>query len=240
MFVPSPMKRLRGRYHHHFDPRRFDIDWSAVNYNRAAIVNLLLADRRDAHYLEIGCAENMLFDAVIARHKTGVDPSRGGTERLTSDEFFRRNPDEKYDVIFIDGLHVYDQAHRDLTNALRHLRPGGWIALHDMMPLDWLEEHVPRISGTWSGDVWKVAFELARAPHLDFRVIKVDRGVAVVRPLGPEAVIADLSAELADKRFGYFYDHAADLPIVDYAAGREWIEAPPSAPQFSGASSSRD
>ena len=161
---------------------------------------------------------------MIAKHKTGVDPEQGGTHRLSSDEFFRRNAGARYDVIFIDGLHEYEQAHRDVVNSLAHLAPGGWIALHDMIPLNWTEEHVPFLGGAWTGDVWKVAFELSQSAELDFRIVKVDHGVGVVRPLASRARIPDFAAELGDKRFGYFFDHYATLPIVDFAAGRQWIE----------------
>jgi SAM-dependent methyltransferase len=222
---PSPMKRLRRQYRHNFDARRFDIDWSAIRYNRIALVNLLVAQRPEGRYLEIGCAGNGLFDSVPARHKTGVDPERGGTHRLTSDAFFAQAGDAKYDVIFIDGLHIYEQTRRDVTNALAHLAPGGWIAIHDMMPIDWLEEHVPCISGIWTGNVWKIGFELGRCAGIDFRLVKIDRGIGLVRPLRPDARLPDLGEELRDKRFGYFYDHAAALPLTDYETARQWIEA---------------
>ncbi len=214
----------RRRYRNHSDARRLNIDWKATHYNRIAIVNLLMARKPGGRYLEIGCAGDELFDAVIAAHKTGVDPERGGTLRLTSDEFFRRDDGARYDVIFIDGLHHYEQARRDVINALPRLAPGGWIALHDMFPRDWLEEHVPQISDLWTGDVWKVAFELARSPGIDFRLIKVDHGVGVLRPLQAGAQLLDLRPILADQRFAYFYDHIGALPVLDYAAGRQWIE----------------
>ena len=47
IFLPSPEKQLRRQYRHHSDPRHLDIDWTATNYNRIAIVNLLLADKPD-------------------------------------------------------------------------------------------------------------------------------------------------------------------------------------------------
>ena len=217
-------RRLRRQYERNADPRRIDIDWSQTNFNRVAVVNLLLAHQPDARYLEIGCDRNELFDAVIAKNKTGVDPARGGTHRLTSDEFFQHNNGARYDVAFIDGLHLYEQAHRDVVNALRCVGAGGWIGLHDMFPRDWMEEHIPRLSLGWTGDVWKVAFELARSPHIEFKLLKIDRGVGVARVLRDGAQISDRSTELADKRFPYFFDHAAELPILEYEAGRTWLE----------------
>ncbi len=217
-------QRLQAQYRAAADPRRFDIDWRAAHFNRISIVNLLLARRPDGRYLEIGCDQNELFDSVIATDKVGVDPEQGGTVRLTSDEFFRRNDGARYDVVFIDGLHTYDQTRRDVVNALRCLAPGGWIGLHDMWPLDWLEEHVPRLSLGWTGDVWKVAFELARTPGIEFKLLKIDHGVGLVRGLAADVQLADRKTELADKRFGYFYANLDQLPVTEYADARKWIE----------------
>jgi hypothetical protein len=33
------------------------------------------------------------------------------------------------------------------------LKPGGFIALHDMLPMNWKLEHMPRLSLGWTGDV---------------------------------------------------------------------------------------
>ncbi len=218
--------RLARRYAHNRHAGRFDYDWDAARYNRIAIVNLLLSSAPKGRYLEIGCAGDTLFDSVMAAEKVGVDPVRGGTHRMTSDAFFAGAVGEPFDVIFIDGLHLYPQVRRDLVNALAHLKPGGWIAMHDMLPRDWLEEHVPQIrSRGWTGDGWKTAFELAASPEIAFRLMAIDYGVAVVRPRTPGAGLADLSSTLLDKRFGYLHDNIARLPLVDYEAGRAWIEA---------------
>jgi len=217
--------RMSRRYDANRTDRVLDFDWSSTRYNRISVVNLLMAERPNGRYLEIGCADNVLFDAVLAADKTGVDPVRGGTHRMTSDDFFAAYEGPPFDVIFIDGLHLYPQVHRDLENALRHLAPGGWIGMHDMLPRDWLEEHVPQIrTSGWTGDGWKTAFELAAARDIDFRLISMDYGVVVVRPTGPSPQLPDLSAELADKRFKYLIQHLEGLPLVAYEEARTWID----------------
>src|SRR5260221_8752534 len=148
----------------------------------------------------------------MAKCNVGVDPVSGGTHRQTSDEYFAGNPDARFDVVFIDGLHIYDQVRRDLVNALGVVRKGGWIALHDMLPRDWIEEHVPQISTSrWTGDGWKVAFELMASADVDFRLLAIDHGVGVVRVLTDGAKIPDLGETLATKRFSYLYEHFAEL-----------------------------
>ena len=217
---------LTRRYRASYCPHVFDHDWSAIRHNRISLVNRLVADNPGGDYLEIGCASNLLFDAVMAARKVGVDPQAGGTHRMTSDAYFRDHPEARFDVVFIDGLHHYDQVHRDVVNALKATRPGGWIGLHDMLPRDWIEEHVPQISTSrWTGDGWKVAFELIASPDVDFRLLAIDHGVGVVRVLKEDARIPDLSAGLADRRFAYLHEHVAELPIVDYEEGRAWIDS---------------
>jgi hypothetical protein len=111
-----------------------------------------------------------------------------------------------------------------VENALAVLNPGGWIALHDMFPRDWIEEHVPQIATSrWTGDPWKAAFELAVSPGVDFRLVKADHGVGIVRRLGGEARLADRRAELAGQRFAWFRDHVGELPVIDWPAAEAWI-----------------
>ena len=219
--------RMSRRFAANRTDRSLDFDWSSFRCNRISVVNLLMAERPDGRYLEIGCADNVLFDAVLAADKIGVDPVRGGTHRMTSDAFFAAYDGPPFDVIFIDGLHLYPQVHRDLENALRHLAPGGWIGMHDMLPRDWLEEHVPQIrTSGWTGDGWKTAFELnAARGDLEFRLITIDYGVVVVRPTGPSPQLPDLSVELADKRFKYLVERLEGLPVVAYEEARTWINS---------------
>jgi len=215
---------LTRRYRRSRHDSVFDYDWAAVNYDRKAVVNLLLSGNPDGAYLEIGCADNALFDAVMARRKTGVDPRQGGTHRMTSDAFFAAHAAERFDVVFVDGLHLYDQVRRDLDGALSVLNPGGWIAFHDMLPRDWLEEHVPQIrTRGWTGDGWKLAFELLASPDVAFRLVAIDHGVLVVKPLTARPRIPDLSATLAGERFDYLYRNFALLPVAGYDEAADWI-----------------
>ena len=46
---------------------------------------------------------------LILKKKIGVDPVSGGNLRMTSDHFFKENK-EKFDLIFIDGLHVMSKS----------------------------------------------------------------------------------------------------------------------------------
>lgn len=207
--------------------KTFDWNWGGVHFNRIALVNLLCASKLDGNYLEIGCEGNNLFDSVPMMNKIGVDPKVGGTHKEFSDDFFLKNT-EYFDVIFIDGLHIYDQVRRDVINSIKYLKPGGWIAIHDMLPNDAISEHVPIISrGPWSGDVWKVAFELASSAGIEFKLLKIDYGVGLFKVSEPTVTLNNLEHLLKDKRFQYLYENLSQLPLVEWEDAYKWIRANP-------------
>jgi len=228
---------LKKQYGKHSFNKAFDWNWQETNFNRIALVNLLVRKTPNCAYLEIGCASNSLFDSIPALNKVGVDPQIGGNIRTTSDEFFHTNK-SLFDVVFIDGLHTYDQVRRDVINSIKFLKPGGWIALHDMLPRTWIEHHVPDLtSGVWCGDVWKVAFELSKTEGIYFKIIKIDHGVGVLRLTKNSPSLVNLTDELNDKQFSYFYENIAKLPIVEWNDCQNWLRADPDfAPQAGGCS----
>lgn len=218
-------KYLLFKYRKFKSAKTFDWDWNKVNYNRIALVNLLLHGKINGTYLEIGCDNNALFDSIPLSKKIGVDPNHGGNMKLESDKFFDKNI-EKFDVIFIDGLHTYDQIRRDVVNSLKFIKSDGWIGMHDLLPRNWIEEHVPRIfqEGAWSGDVWKVAFELSNTKGLEFKIIDIDRGVGLCRKIDQEVYLADKMAELNAVEFPYLHDNIEKLPIINWETAYNWIK----------------
>ena len=104
----------------------------------------------------------------------------GGNFRGTSDEFFAQN-NKMFDVIFIDGLHHYDQCLKDVENSLNFLNPNGYILLHDCLPRSIAHQAIPRYRGSWNGDVWKVIVNLRTRKNLNTITCKIDMGVGIVK-----------------------------------------------------------
>ena len=108
---------------------------------RYDLINKLIKENNFKDYLEIGvCDPRTCFDIVECENKDSVDPGIEFEEnpvdyKMTSDEFFdwldNNNPNRKYDVIFIDGLHLSWQVKNDIENSLRYLSDNGYIILHD-------------------------------------------------------------------------------------------------------------
>lgn len=221
--ISSYIKQLKWK--HNSDIRIINWDWEEINFNRIALVNLLLNKYIEPVYLEIGCASNVLFNSIPIKNKIGVDPASGGNVRMNSDEFFQNNS-IKFDVVFIDGLHTYEQVRRDVINSIKNIKQGGWIAIHDMLPRNWLEHHVPIVTAkAWTGDVWKVAFELLKTEGVEFKILKIDYGVGVIKVNDPQTILIDLKLELLHKEFNYYYDHLRELPIIEWSEAQEWLQS---------------
>ena len=116
---------------------------------------------------------------------------------MTSDDFFDREKkllsERKIDVAFIDGLHSYDQALRDVRNCLPYLAPNGIIILHDCNPItkamgtpadsfaEAESKNAPDWDKLWCGDVWKVITNLrSLKKDLYTFVLDCDFGIGVV------------------------------------------------------------
>lgn len=201
----------------HEDKRTAGFDWSASHYNRIAIINRAVCKfgPEKVRYLEIGCESNICFDAILAHDKTGVDPAAGGTHRMISDAFFAQNK-KTFDVVFIDGLHAYEQVQRDVINSLKCLRVGGLIFMHDMLPNTWVEEIPTDIGGWFCGDVWKIAHELNASTGLTHCIVKNDHGVGVVRKDVENYTYARLNNELKTARFTTYFDRLGAMNVISY------------------------
>ena len=93
-----------------------------------------------------------------------------------------------------------------------------------MIPRDWIEQHVPLLTnGDWTGDVWKVAFEIIKTEGLDFRMVSIDHGVGLIKVNNKKAILRDFGNELKDKQFNYYLDNFKKLPILEWNEALDWI-----------------
>lgn len=155
----------------------------AAPSNRTELINDIIERIGARSYLEIGVNNGRSFAAIRCSHKVGVDPKPVNDViiALTSDAFFAANT-ERFDVIFVDGLHEAEQVHRDVTNALAVMNDGGFIVCHDMNPWSEQAQRVPYAGGSWTGDCWKAFVRLrAERSDLEMFVVNIDAGCAVIR-----------------------------------------------------------
>lgn len=159
-------------------------------------VNALARRIGARRYLEIGVNQGHTFRGVEVPERVGVDPDfRFDTtavaneattlHALTSDAFFAEAAGSSpFDIVFIDGLHVFEQVVRDLTNTLAWTTWRSAILIDDTIPSDVYSSlpdqreairlrHAAGGKGAaWHGDVFKVAFLIHDFfPMLDYRTI---------------------------------------------------------------------
>ena len=142
---------------------------------------LLTIGVTNLRYLEIGLEFGTTFSAVKAEVKTGVDPEprvkipkkrRDKVFIEESDTFFSKNMN-KFDLIFLDGLHTFDQTYRDLRNSFIACTNKSVIIVDDTVPSDTfsampdalaayrLREEAGIVNtGAWHGDVFKIPLML--------------------------------------------------------------------------------
>ena len=116
------------------------------NINRNSIINHLIKKFNYKTYLEIGVYNCVHLNDVIIEEKYGVDPSPKLDDPIykkwsnniylyNSIDFFKKlDPNEKFDIIFIDGCLYEHNVTSDVSNALDHLNENGTIVLHDCNP----------------------------------------------------------------------------------------------------------
>lgn len=168
---------------------------------RTDIINFLLAQTASENYLEIGVRNpDNNFNKVLSKNKYSVDP---GVEfknnpvdfKMTSDDFFSSLEKNtfcnikntiKFDLIFIDGLHLANQVELDIKNSLKYIKEDGFIVLHDCNPpteFHQRENYNFKKSPAgvlWNGTTWK-AFYKSRCSHNLYSIcFDTDWGVGVI------------------------------------------------------------
>jgi hypothetical protein len=153
-------------------------------------------------YLEIGIAKGITFSRINAELKIGVDPvspSPQITEKLAanvqyyqmaSDDFFANQAGlfegRGLDLAYIDGLHSYRQALRDVENCLGYLNKNSIIIMHDCNP-----KTIGLMQDGCSGDVWRTIVHLrSMRQDLHVFVLDYDYGLGFVTCGSPENNLA--------------------------------------------------
>jgi hypothetical protein len=152
-------------------------------------INKLLNLTKSSYaYLEVGVEKGETFSSVNASQKVAVDPKfkfdpksesfaidNAYYHEITSDSFFESiHYTWKFDLIFLDGLHEYEQTYRDFVNSLTILNEKGIIVMDDTFPNDVFSSHRQHSvlkelrskfagdpSSAWHGDVYKCLLLIA-------------------------------------------------------------------------------
>lgn len=157
-----------------------DYDMADLTHS-ARRLNALAAAFDAKTYLEIGVEKGQTFFDVAVADKVAVDPqflfdikSRETSSthffQCPSDKFFQSYHGAPFDLVFLDGLHHFEQTLRDLMNALVFSHEKTLILIDDVFPTDafsGLREHgdanyfrsqAGNEGQAWHGDVYKLIY----------------------------------------------------------------------------------
>ena len=176
---------------------------------RRDVINFIAQEIDAKNYLEIGLQyPAMNYNHINIETKHSVDPgydiqkfyknqddtTNQATHKLESDDFFQKleagelpefSEDHKWDIIFIDGLHLADQVWKDIMNSLNHLAKGGAIVMHDCNPFmfenKWERVIEDQHNSGWNGTTWKAFYKLRTSrSDLSICTVDIDEGVGVI------------------------------------------------------------
>ena len=197
-----------------------------INYNfpddyfRWDLIEYLIKKYNYTNYLEIGCDRDQLFSKVKIQNKIGVDPFSGGTVRKTSDKFFLEN-NEKFDIVFIDGLHIYSQVKKDILNSVQCLKPNGIVLVHDCMPDSIGKQAVPRYKMQWNGDVWKAIVDLRQHDNLEIFTCEIDQGIGIISNKKNSSILK-LDIPINKIKFkDYYYNYKEYMRVINLKEFKE-------------------
>jgi hypothetical protein len=163
--------------------------------NRISIIQSYIDRLSAKKYLEVGVQFGHCFSEIKCDYKVGVDPSKESMATVfkTSNDFFAENK-EKFDVIFIDGLHHSEVVYSDIINSLNCLEQGGVILMHDCLPTNEFMQQIPITSQHfWTGDTWKAYVKIRQErDDLYMRVVSTDWGVGIIERGKQEKLVIDV------------------------------------------------
>ena len=104
---------------------------------------------------------------------------------MSSNTFFNKNS-IKYDIIFIDGLHLEYQVDKDIMNSLNILNKNGTIIMHDCNPpTEFHQRENYEVNGkfpNWNGTVWRSFAKLRiNNKKLKMYCVDCDWGIGIIR-----------------------------------------------------------
>ena len=159
-----------------------------TDYFRWDIINFLIQQRKYQSYLEVGTCGFTNYNQIKCDNKECIDPNPNNkyTYNMTSDEAFKiiKDKGNKYDIIFIDGLHWSEQVTRDINNSLSILNPNGVVVLHDCNPPTVWHACWPMpnpCQRPWNGDCFKSIISFKnKNPQYFTCVVDTDWGVGII------------------------------------------------------------
>lgn len=192
-----------------FPPGSPDVERLQGDGDKHEILGKTHALLQPRSYLEIGVQTGKSL-ALASCPAIGVDPmpqikSKLGANakiiRATSDDFFAGEAKslitEPLELVFIDGMHLFEYVLRDFMNVERYSSPHTLVVIDDIYPGHPAQADRNRRTRAWTGDVWKLLVTLQRfRPDLVFLTLDAyPTGLLFITGLDEQSTVLQNSYE---------------------------------------------
>lgn len=210
---------------------------------RAQVIQTFLDLFPNPTYLEVGVFDGYTFKDIRAARKVAVDPMfrfdwqsvqdpTAEFHQIPSDEYFGKvvSLNTRFDVIYLDGLHTFEQTLRDLNNAIFFVKENGIIVIDDILPnsyaaslpdqnLAYAVKNVLKDNDiSWMGDVYKLGYFIDTFfQQFSFSTIIENHGQLVMWRKRRERVDERQVGKIADLQFADLIANHSPLRIRHFA-----------------------
>ena len=217
VFTKQKMPLLTGNIVRNWDKNRYELETSPAPFvekhsdpnfeNKKGEVSYIEVLRqmhellKPELYIEIGIRKGKSFR--LAKCKAiGIDPAPNIAMKLsdnhnlyqiTSDAFFCGEgkdilKNKKADLVFIDGMHLFEFALRDFMWIEKYANDNAVVVIDDIFPNHPIQAQRQRSTAVWTGDVWKLSvclFEQRKDLQLFF-IDSYPTGMLAIKGLNPK------------------------------------------------------
>jgi hypothetical protein len=215
-------------------------------------INFLASINEAKSYLEIGVSNGFTFNNVKIDKKDAVDVRFGFDVSSfenefvrffeePSDTFFSSDKPMNYDIIFIDGLHTFEQTLRDFIASFRHSNRNTIWIIDDTIPSDvfsclrdpsdsrGFRGRHGLTGADWHGDVYKVvAFIHDFFPTVEYRTVWKGGNPQTIAMWGNRKVNPIYNSAERISRLNYFeldeFDRTDGFQKANFDDIAEWIK----------------
>jgi hypothetical protein len=191
---------------------------------------------RPQFYLEIGVQTGKSL-ALAKCEAIGIDPMpmlnvplgpQAKVVTASSDAFFATKADmlfgKSVDLVFIDGMHLFEYALRDFINVEKYAQPHTMVVIDDIYPGHPDQAKRERCTRAWTGDVWKVKTILQQY-RPDLVMLAVDAhptGLLLITSLNPDSMVLEQQYDAVVQHYlSREMDYENNIERIDAVSGTD-------------------
>ncbi len=133
---------------------------------------------------------------------------------INYEEGLNKLKDRKFDIVFVDPCHTFEQSQKDIQNALNLVSDNGIVVVHDCCPKDFYSIG-PYKPGEWSGQTYEAFIDFnINNPYIETCVVDTDYGCGIIFKNKIRKIPYQLPPNLKfedSTQWAYFITHLKEL-----------------------------